>query len=225
MNQSTKIKSQRLIFFDTETTGLSPINGDKIVEIGCVEMINGIITGEHFHHYINPERHIPIEVVKIHGITNEKVKNSPKFHNIAQDFLNFIEGAILVAHNANFDVKFVNHELGLCNLPVLSNIIEDTLKIARLKFPGSPASLDALCKRFEVDLADRSFHGALLDSKLLACVYRKMVLNDQSSIEFNKKNKNLSEEKKPIRPNRNIGVPTEEECDLYENFAKKYSFT
>jgi DNA polymerase-3 subunit epsilon len=216
--------NQRLIFFDTETTGLSTTNGDKIVEIGCVEMINGIITGEHFHHYINPERHIPAEVVKIHGITNEKVKDSPKFHEIAQDFLNFIEGAILIAHNANFDIKFINHELNLSNLPQLNNIVEDTLKIARIKFPGAPASLDALCKRFEVDLTDRSFHGALLDSKLLACVYRKMVLNDQSSIEFNRKNKNLNEKKRPVRPLRNIGLPTTEEQKIHSEYIKKHDF-
>jgi DNA polymerase-3 subunit epsilon len=215
--------ARRLIFFDTETTGLSTTNGDKIVEIGCIEMVNGIITGEHFHYYINPERHIPIEVVKIHGITNEKVRNSPKFHQIAQDFLDFIEGAILVAHNANFDIKFINHELSLCNFPLLNNVVEDTLKIARKKFPGAPATLDALCKRFEVDLSDRSFHGALLDSKLLACVYRKMVLNDQGSIEFDDKNW-LNEEKRPIRTVRNLGLPIEEELILYEEYRKKYNF-
>ena len=222
MNQTSA--TQRLIFFDTETTGLSTTNGDKIVEIGCVEMINGIITGECFHRYINPERHIPTEVVKIHGITNEKVKNSPKFHQIARDFLSFIEGAILVAHNANFDVKFVNFELGLCNLQPLNNIIEDTLKIARTKFPGSPASLDALCKKFEVDLTDRSFHGALLDSKLLACVYRKMVLNDQRSIEFHEKNSNSHNKNKPMKQIRKIGIPTQEESTLYEQYKKQYGF-
>lgn len=216
--------NKRLIFFDTETTGLSTTNGDKIVEIGCVEMIDGIITGEHFHHYINPERIIPIEVIKIHGITNEKVKDSPKFREIAQDFLNFIDGAILIAHNANFDIKFLNHELGLCNLPELKNIIEDTLQIARKKYPGSPASLDALCKRFSVDLADRTFHGALLDSKLLACVYRKMVLNDQSSIEFTKLNIKAKTTKKIIRESRNLGLPIKQELILYEQFITKNSF-
>ncbi len=216
----------RLIFFDTETTGLSTTNGDKIVEIGCVEMIDGIMTTEYFHHYINPERNIPDEVIKIHGITNEKVKDAPKFRNIAKDFLEFIDGATMVAHNANFDIRFLNHELQLCGLPFLSNIIEDTLKIARSKYPGSPASLDALCRKFSVDLTDRSFHGALLDSKLLALVYRKMVLNDQSHIEFNKKlqkkiNLQSQKNKKPIKDSRKLGIPSNAELEFYEKFIIK----
>ena len=212
-----------MIFFDTETTGLSTTNGDKIVEIGCIEMIDNIVTDEYFHQYINPERHIPEEVVKIHGITNEKVKDSPKFREIANDFLKFIDGATLIAHNASFDIRFLNHELELCGLPIINNIVEDTLKIARVKYPGSPASLDALCRKFNVDLSDRSLHGALLDSKLLALVYRKMVLNDQSLISFNKElqkkaSNNLLKNIKTTKLSRNIGNPTDEDLLLYQEF-------
>jgi DNA polymerase-3 subunit epsilon len=173
-----------LIFFDTETTGLNPNEGHRIVEIGAIKMKGGIIQEdkEHiFHHYVNPERNIGPEVIKIHGITNEKVKNSPKFREIAQNFLNFIKDGILVAHNASFDIKFINYQLKLCGLPELQNQVIDTLVLAKKKYPGSPASLDALCKRFSINLQERTFHGALLDSKLLACVYRKMTTHDNDN--------------------------------------------
>jgi DNA polymerase-3 subunit epsilon len=175
----------KLIFFDTETTGLCPKEGHRMVEIGAIVMENWILQEDNkdsvFHHYINPERTIGPEVIKIHGITNEKVKYAPKFKDIASSFLKFIEGATLVAHNAKFDLKFINFQFGLLGIPEISNEIIDTLVVAKSKFPGSPASLDALCKRFDVSLKSRSFHGALLDSKLLACVYRKMVFDGQNS--------------------------------------------
>ncbi len=178
----------KLIFFDTETTGLDPKDGHRIVEIGAVVMKNGIIMEDKdcvFHYYINPERIIGDDVVKIHGITNEKVKNSPRFIDIAEKFLEFIKDATLVAHNAKFDLKFLNFQLNLIGLNEIQNKIIDTLILAKSKFPGSPASLDSLCKRFDISLRDRSFHGALLDSKLLACVYRKiMSMNDDSDSLF-----------------------------------------
>lgn len=187
----------KLIFFDTETTGLNPNDGHRIVEIGAIKMNSGIIQEDKdgvFHHYINPERHIGPEVIKIHGITNEKVKNSPKFHQIAQDFLKFIEDATLVAHNAQFDLKFINYQLKLCGLGELKNQIIDTLALAKKKFPGSPASLDALCKRYSISLQERSFHGALLDSKLLACVYRKITMHDNDNYFLNENNSNNTKE-------------------------------
>jgi DNA polymerase-3 subunit epsilon len=175
-------------FLDTETTGLCPKEGHRMVEIGVLKMKNGIILEDQkdgkFHYYINPERHIPEEVIKIHGITNEKVKNCPRFIDIAQSFLDFIKGSILVIHNAKFDLKFLNFQLNYHNFPEISNEVIDTLILAKSKFPGSPASLDALCKRFSVSLKDRSFHGALLDAKLLACVYRRMVMNEGSDSLF-----------------------------------------
>lgn len=217
--------NKKLIFFDTETTGLSPDKGDRIVEIGAIQMENGIILDETFHKYIHPDRNIPMESTKIHGITNDKVKNAPRFAEIVKDFLQFIEGATLVAHNANFDIKFINHELKLLGLSSLTNEVEDTLKIARKKFPGSPASLDALCKRFSVDLTERTFHGALLDSKLLACIYRKMVINDQINLNFNQDNFGNNEKKKVIRQIREkLCVVCEEEGVLSEGFRMRWGF-
>ena len=218
--------SKKLIFFDTETTGLSAENGDKIVEIGAIQMENGIISDKIFHTYLHPERNIPIESTKIHGITNEKVRNAPKFRDIVQDFLNFIKDATLVAHNASFDMRFVNFELKILGLSSLTNDVEDTLKIARKKFPGAPASLDALCKRFGVDLTERTFHGALLDSKLLACIYRKMVINDQINLNFNKDDFESRKEKKTIKPIRNhlCNVDDAEEI-LHKSFVSKWNFT
>lgn len=216
--------SKILIIFDTETTGLSADNGDRIVEIGAIKMIDGKISDEVFHYYLNPERLIPIESTRIHGITNAKVKNSPKFANIAKQFLEFIGNGILVAHNAKFDIKFINMELSLINLPPLSNEVEDTLKIAKKKFPGAPASLDALCKRFKVDLTERTFHGALLDSKLLACIYRKMVINDQSDIEFNKKDLDVNDGKAIRSLRESLCIIEENERNLHLEFIIKYGF-
>jgi DNA polymerase-3 subunit epsilon len=162
------------IVFDTETTGFDPKTGDKIVEIGALRIYDKMRTGDPkdtFHLLVNPERDIPDQVVKVHGITNEKVKDSPIFSDIIDDFLAFIGDAPLVAHNASFDMKFLNAELDHIGKPALTNEVVDTLAIARRKFPGARATLDALCSRFEVDLSERSFHGALLDSQLLADVY------------------------------------------------------
>lgn len=195
----------KFVILDTETTGLCPNpsqtgkfgSGDhRIVEIGAIVMENWLFPEDEksqgiFHHYINPERKIGEEVVKIHGITNEKVKNSPKFKDIAHKFLEFIKDSTLVIHNAKFDLKFLNFQLELIGLSKISNNVIDTLLVAKEKFPGSPASLDALCRRFDVSLKDRSFHGALLDSKLLACVFRKMMTNQfqsESLFGFEKKN-------------------------------------
>jgi DNA polymerase-3 subunit epsilon len=217
--------NQILTFIDTETTGLSTINGDRIVEIGAIQMLNGIILDKTFHYYINPQKLIPQEVVRIHGITNEKVKNAPIFQHIAEHLIEFIKDTILIAHNASFDIKFLNHELKLIGMPSLANKVEDTLKIAKSKFPGASASLDALCKRFNVDLAGRTFHGALLDSKLLACVYRKMVINDQSALDFKieqKKSTNNTERLliSPIRSSLCFTQKNEEM--LHVEFVKKY---
>ncbi|MFT7432895.1 MAG: DNA polymerase-3 subunit epsilon [Alphaproteobacteria bacterium] len=162
------------IVFDTETTGFEPKTGDKIVEIGALRIYDKMRTDDPrdtFHVLLNPERNIPDEVVKIHGITNDKVKDAPTFAGIVDDFLAFVGDAPLVAHNASFDMKFLNAELEQIDRSALSNKVVDTLAIARRKFPGSRATLDALCNRFEVDLSVRVFHGALLDSQLLADVY------------------------------------------------------
>ena len=165
----------REIILDTETTGLNPEKGDRIVEIGCVELWNKLPTGQTFHEYINPERDMPEEAKKIHGLSNEYLADKPKFKEISEDFINFISDSIIVAHNANFDMKFINFELKNIGKPKVSldNVI-DTVKLARIKFPGSSVSLDALCKRFNIDLSVRSNHGALLDASLLSEVYLEL---------------------------------------------------
>ncbi|MCV6594387.1 MAG: DNA polymerase III subunit epsilon [Silicimonas sp.] len=166
----------REIVFDTETTGFDPESGDRLVEIGAVELVGHMPTGRQYHQYINPEREVPEEAVQVHGLTYERLRNEPKFAQVAQDFLDFVGDAKLIAHNAAFDFKFLNAELGWLNLPKLdwSQII-DTLAMARKKFPGSPASLDALCRRFGIDNSSRTLHGALLDSEILAEVYLELI--------------------------------------------------
>lgn len=165
----------REIALDTETTGFDPEEGHRIVEIGCVELFNFVPTGKVWHHYINPERDIDAGAVAVHGITNEKVKDKPVFGELVGSFLDFIGDAQLVIHNAEFDIKFLNHEIKPFGFPAfpLSRAI-DTVLIARKKYPGQPANLDALCRRFAVDLSDRDFHGALLDAQLLAKVYLEL---------------------------------------------------
>lgn len=162
----------REIVLDTETTGLNTESGHRIIEIGCVELINRIPTGNVFHQYINPERDIPYHSFKVHGISEEFVQDKPLFSNIASAFLDFIADDILVIHNAVFDLKFLNMELGRINAePISFDRVIDTLPLARKKFAGSPASLNALCKRFDISLENRELHGALVDSHLLAKVY------------------------------------------------------
>lgn len=166
----------REIILDTETTGLSPDQGHRIVEIGCIELWNHLPTGKIFQTYINPERDVPPSSTAITGLTAEFLKPHPVFSKIVDDFLNFIQDDPLVIHNANFDLGFLNAELKLCALdPFPPARAIDTLAMARKKFPGSPASLDALCKRFNIDLSKRDKHGALLDSELLAHVYLELL--------------------------------------------------
>ena len=166
----------REIVLDTETTGLDPVAGDRIVEIGAVELWNHLPTGKTFHKYVNPERNMPEEAKAVHGLTEEFLKDKPVFSQIADDFLTFIKGSKLVIHNASFDMKFINAELALAKKKELpSDIAIDTLGLARKRFPGSPASLDALCRRFNIDNSARTLHGALLDSEILAEVYLELI--------------------------------------------------
>lgn len=165
----------REIVFDTETTGFDPASGHRIVEIGCVEIMNGIPTGKHFHKYINPERDMPAEAQAVHGLSAEFLKTHPTFGEIAGEFLDFIGADPLIAHNAGFDITFVDFELKTLGFPPISpSRVTDSLIMARKAFPGQPCSLDALCKRFSLDLSNREFHGALLDAKLLASVYLEL---------------------------------------------------
>lgn len=175
----------RQIVLDTETTGLETSQGHRIIEIGCVELIDRRVTENHWHHYINPEREIDAGAFEVHGISNEFLQDKPLFKDVSDDFLDYIKGAELVIHNAAFDVGFLNYELSLLDddqptVETLSSIL-DTLKMARQKHPGQKNNLDALCNRYEINNSHRSVHGALLDARILADVYLIMT-GGQSSL-------------------------------------------
>ena len=173
----------RSIVLDTETTGLNAGLGDRIVELGCIEVLNRRVTENHFHRYINPERESEVGALKVHGITNEFLQDKPKFREIAAEFLDYIRGAELVIHNAAFDVEFLNLELGRLGLPQIEahcSGVVDSLKLARELHPGKKNSLDALCERYQVDHAHRTLHGALLDAALLAEVYLALTRGQDS---------------------------------------------
>ena len=173
----------REIVFDTETTGLDK-NEDRVIEIGCIEMVNKFITGKTFHVYINPQgKKVHPDALAVHGITDESLLDKPTFQGISEEFLTFIEGAKLVAHNAMFDIGFLNAELERINqVPISTDVVIDTLALARRKHPMGPNTLDALCKRYGVDNAHRKLHGALLDTELLAEVYIELLGGKQTSL-------------------------------------------
>jgi DNA polymerase-3 subunit epsilon len=168
----------RQIVLDTETTGLEPEQGHRVIEIGCVELENRELTGRHYHVYINPEREVEDSAVEVHGITNEFLADKPVFRDVAEDFLAFIRGAELVIHNAPFDVGFMDHEFNLLNegYPLTRDVcgVTDSLVLARKKHPGQKNNLDVLCRRYGIDNSNRELHGALLDAEILAMVYLAM---------------------------------------------------
>jgi DNA polymerase-3 subunit epsilon len=173
----------REIVFDTETTGLDPKNGDRVVEIGCVELVNHIPSGRRFHRYVNPERGMSIDAARVHGLDDAFLREKPLFAAIAGELLDFIGDASLIAHNAQFDLDFLNLELGRAGHPLLpADRIVDTLMLARRKHPAGPNSLDALCSRYQIDLSRRTLHGALLDAELLAEVYIELIGGRQASL-------------------------------------------
>jgi DNA polymerase-3 subunit epsilon len=172
----------REIVLDTETTGLSPVTGDRIVEIGGVELYNHIPTGRNIHIYLNPERDMPEEAFRVHGLSSEFLADKPKFAEKADEFLEFIEDATLVIHNAPFDMGFLNHELERVGRPRLTNRVIDTVDEARKRHPGARVSLDALCKHYGIDNSRRTLHGALLDSEILADVYLELIGGKQVSL-------------------------------------------
>ncbi len=182
----------RQIVFDLETTGFRFDEGHRIVEIGCVELVRGAVTGKSFHVYVNPERDMPDGAARVHGLTVEFLRNHPPFadHRVAKAFIEFVSDAELIAHNGiSFDLPFINAELAGAGFAALANPIIDTLHLARRKYPGSPASLDALCARFSIDtrLRERGGHGALLDSRLLAAVYIELTGGLQAGLDFAEK--------------------------------------
>lgn len=175
----------RLVFLDTETTGLSPQSGDRIVEIGCVELVDRRRTGRSLHLYLNPQRSSHPDALRVHGLTDEFLSDKPLFEAVVDQLLEFIRGAEVVIHNASFDVGFLDHELGRLNRPSLLQSVEkitDSLSLARELFPGKANSLDALCKRLEVDNSNRALHGALLDAGLLAEVYIRLTRGQKSLV-------------------------------------------
>ena len=173
----------REIILDTETTGLDPFTGDRLVEIAGIEVLNYIPTGESFHVYIDPQRDMPVEAFNVHGLSEEFLRGKPLFPHIVPDFLAFIGQSKLVIHNAEFDMRFINHELKLAGLPPLGmDRVVDTLAMARRRHPGAPNSLDALCARYRIDNSRRVKHGALLDAEILAEVYAELVGGRQATL-------------------------------------------
>lgn len=213
---------------DTETTGLSHKNGDRMVEIGIIELDDLMPTGRHFHVYINPQRDVPHDAVQVHGLTNDFLRDKPRFGQIADDFLEFIGNAPLVIHNASFDIGFLNMELVKAGYPPLTNEVVDTLRMARQQFPGKRSTLDALADRFGVDnsgRADSGLHGALIDADILAGVYlhlcggpeRRLKLTEGVS-EVEIASPVLVTNNRPVRPARSIGGPSEEELAAHSTF-------
>lgn len=175
----------REIVFDTETTGLDPKTGDRLVEIGCVEMVNRVQTGVTFHQYFNPQRDMPAEAERVHGLSEAFLADKPLFKDEAQAFLDFIGDSPMVAHNASFDFGFINNELTMVGLPIVElDRMVDTVRIARARHPGAKNSLDALCTRYGIDRSHRTKHGALLDAELLAQVYVELLGGRQIGLEL-----------------------------------------
>ena len=172
----------RQVVLDTETTGLSPATGDRLVEIGCVELINHLPSGQNYHVYLNPQRSMPEEAFRVHGLSDEFLADKPLFSAVADDFRAFIGDATLIIHNAPFDMGFLNAELTNLGQPKLSNTVIDTVMLARERHPGARVSLDALCKHYGIDNSRRALHGALLDSEILAEVYLELIGGRQAGL-------------------------------------------
>ncbi len=223
----------REIVLDTETTGLDPQDGHRIVEIGAVELYNHVPTGSVYHQYINPLISMPDQAFAIHGLSDEFLSDKPKFSEIAKEFLDFIGSAKLVIHNAAFDIKFINAELkSIDEEEITFDRATDTLAIARKKFPGSPASLDSLCRRFKIDNSARVVHGALLDSQILAEVYLELVGGKQPDFALNianvsneNNNSIFNEKRAQVRKEKLKSRLTTEEKANHENFIKELGNT
>ena len=216
------------IILDTETTGLDPKSGHRVIEIGCIELINRKFTGEQFHVYLNPDRDSEEGALKVHGLTTEFLSDKPRFNEIYDDFIKFIDKSELLIHNAEFDVKFLDHEIKLLSkeLPLISNCVSkitDTLQIAREKHPGQRNSLDALVKRYEIGGYDRELHGALLDSQILGDVYLSMT-GGQSALNFSETNDENSSIADQVNNNEHLDLNLRviELSDEEKNAHKEY---
>lgn len=212
----------REVVLDTETTGLDPGSGHRIVEIGCVELANHVPTGKTFHKHLNPERDMPEQAVAIHGLTEDFLKDQPLFADVVDGFLEFVGTSTLIIHNAEFDLGFINAELDRLQRPPLhADQVIDTVQLARRKFPGAPANLDALCRRFQIDNSDRTLHGALKDADLLAEVYLQLIGGRQQDLGLAAGNRQHDEtgprNRRPPRPHG----PTAEEEQIHARFIEK----
>jgi DNA polymerase-3 subunit epsilon len=210
------------IVLDTETTGISVKEGHRIVEIGCIELDNLIQTKNKFHCYLNPERKVSEKAFEVHGYSDDFLSKQKKFKEIVEEFLNFIDGKKLVIHNAEFDIGHLNHELKLLGKNELKNEVTDTLTLARDKFPGSPISLDALCKRYRIDNSKRVQHTALIDCDLLAKVYINLIDQKEPTLDFQKVDaKSEFSKKENILYFKKVIKPTAEELKKHKEFLKK----
>ena len=209
------------VVLDTETTGLSVANGHRIVEIGCIELKNQVPTSKTFHCYLNPQRKVSEDAMKVHGYTDEFLSDKRIFRDVANDFLSFIENKKLIIHNADFDITHLNNELRLIGKnPILKDNVIDTLDIAREKYPGSQISLDALCKRFRIDNSRRKFHTALIDCELLSKVYINLIDQKEPKLEFAPEGLKLSNQNEKINYCKRVIKPSKEEIEYHKIFMK-----
>ena len=216
------MENERKLILDTETTGLS-FDIDKIIEIGIVELKENVLTQNYFHEYVNPEKDISLSAQKVHGISNEFLINKPVFSKIAQKFLDFIKDDIIIIHNAEFDINFINKELQNCGFNKINNIVIDTIKLAKKEFPGQAVNLDSLCRKLNINNTRQNYHGALLDATLLSKVYLKLTTGKQETLKFIdneffklNKNENFNQHK------NNFLIPREKLMNLSNNEKKEH---
>ena len=210
------------VVLDTETTGISVKEGHRIVEIGCIELENLIPTSNKFHCYLNPERKVSEKALEVHGYTDDFLSKQKKFSEIGEDFLRFIENKRLIIHNADFDLAHLNNELFLVGKNKINNNVIDTLIIARDKFPGSPVSLDALCKRYRIDNSKRKQHTALIDCDLLSKVYINLIDQKEPTLNFKNEDENLKEKSySPVNYYKKVILPSSDELEKHKDYLKK----
>ena len=210
------------VILDTETTGLSIKDGHRIVEIGCIELENLIPTKKNFHCYLNPERKVSEKAFEVHGYSDDFLSDKKKFKEVVDDFLDFIDNKRLIIHNADFDLSHLNNELKIISKKPLTNIIVDTLVLARDKFPGSPTNLDALCKRYRIDNSKRSKHSALIDCELLSKVYINLIDQKEPKLDFqNLEQENLNIKNTSVGYFKKIIKPSLEEIDKHKEYTNK----
>jgi DNA polymerase-3 subunit epsilon len=216
------MSSKRLIALDTETTGFSVSENHRIIEIGAVEIIEGQVSGNEFQAFLNPDRDVPLEATNVHGITTEMLKDKPRFHEMANDLLSFIDGALLIIHNAAFDIKFLNFELNKAGMSDIQNEVFDTTVLSKRLNPGGKTNLDSLSKRYKIDASQRSKHGALIDARILGHVYLKMI--EEQSLRRTATSEEIRwadpSSRRP-RPVREIRQPNEEEAAAHLSFIQR----